>query len=127
MSKIQEINVYIVPKFNNKVLVLKRKNGIWEFPGGGIEWGETPEQSAEREFKEETSLVPKNLQFLTITSATYKKEEKDKHSIYIVYSAECEHEKVILCKEHIEYRWLTIPELKFLKLGLNAEPIIDLL
>ncbi len=127
MSKIQEINVYVIPKFKDKILVLKRKNGFWEFPGGGIEWGETPEQSAIREFKEETALVPKNLKFLTITSATYKKEEENKHSIYIVYSAECENDQVILCGEHTEYRWLTIPELKFLKLGLNAEPIIDLL
>lgn len=43
---------------NNKVLMVKqyvqRGDIVWNFPGGGIEEGETPEQACIREVKEET-------------------------------------------------------------------------
>ncbi len=44
---------------NNKVLVLNRKKYLnnWQFPQGGIEKNETPEQAILREMAEETSLT----------------------------------------------------------------------
>ncbi|NND84748.1 MAG: NUDIX domain-containing protein, partial [Acidimicrobiia bacterium] len=32
-------------------------HGSWTMPGGGMEWGETPEETAVREFAEETGLT----------------------------------------------------------------------
>ena len=123
--KIQELNVYIILKKDGKILVLKRVNEIWEFPGGKVEWGEDPEKTAERECKEESKIVPKQLKFAGITSATYKKGVDDKHSIYLVYFGKTNENDVILSEEHNEYRWLTPDELKYLKLGLNAEPVLE--
>ena len=53
--------------------------------------------------------------------------EDEKHSIYLVYKAEFKDDKIKLCEEHEEYRWLTKSELQFLKLGFNAEPIIGMI
>jgi putative (di)nucleoside polyphosphate hydrolase len=43
-----------------QVLVAERKSprGAWQFPQGGIEAGETPEQAVVREMKEELGLEP---------------------------------------------------------------------
>ncbi len=126
--RIQEINIYVVLNYENKILLLKRKDGFWEFPGGGIEWGESPEDASKREAKEETGIVPEDpMKLIGITSATYTKEGHEKHSIYIVYSANCGTDKVTLSKEHEEYRWLTKLEAGFMKLGFNAEPVINML
>jgi len=130
--RIQELNVYVVLFNGDRILVLKRKDGLWEFPGGGVDWGEHPEDSAVRELQEETGItVQKPLRYLGITSATYKKGENDKHSVYIVYAAETKTDRVQLCGEHTEYRWLTKTELDFLRnnvsFGLNAEPVFDLI
>jgi len=53
---------------NNKILLCQRKENddfglMWEFPGGGIEDGETPKEAIKREIKEETGLdiVPQRM------------------------------------------------------------------
>lgn len=125
--RIQEINTYSVLLHAGRVLVLKRHDGLWEFPGGGIEWGEDPKDCARREVKEETGLDVKDLEFLCITSAVYKKNDNDKHSIYIVYKGSVTSDRVILTREHAEFRWLLPSELRFLTFGLNAEPVIELI
>ena len=124
--QIQELNVYIIVFNEEKILVLKRKDDLWEFPGGGVDWGENPQESAVRETEEETNLTISDLQLLGISSATYKKNKDDKHSVYIVYKAKSATKKVLISNEHAEYRWLLVNELKFLKLGINAERALEL-
>lgn len=64
--------VLVVLVQNNKVLILRRVNeyymnnaGMWGFPGGGIDKGETPKQAAVRECQEEIGVVPVNLRMLS--------------------------------------------------------------
>lgn len=128
MAKIQELNTYAVLFNGKQVLVLKRKNDLWEFPGGGVDWGEHPDKTVLREVKEETGIEMRNPIFIGISSATYEKDGNEKHSIYFVYKGETTDKTVkITAEEHKEYRWLLLEELRFLKLGLNAETVLDLL
>ncbi len=122
-----ELNTYLVPFFQGKILVLKRKNGFWEFPGGSVEFGEHPEKAAVRETKEETGLDARNLTLLGITSAVYPKDGTEKHSVYVVYKGEVEKPDFIISGEHEEGRWITFTELGFLKLALNAQEVVDFL
>lgn len=39
----------------------------WEFPGGKVDFGETPEQAIEREVKEETGVICKVKRLLPVT------------------------------------------------------------
>ncbi len=119
--QIQELNVYSVVSFDGKLLLLKNKNGFWEFPGGGVDFGEEPREAANRELKEETALVAKELALRGVTSAVYEKDGKEKHSVYLIYCGEVNSSRVFISKEHSEYRWVTKDEVSFMQLGLNAE------
>ena len=51
-----------LPLRGGRVLVARRPEGVhlagyWEFPGGRVEAGESPEQAARRELREETGLI----------------------------------------------------------------------
>ena len=54
----------IVAKFNSQfLLAFNRFRNNWEIPGGHIDRGETPRQSAIRELREETGQLAKNPRF----------------------------------------------------------------
>ena len=65
---------------DNRILLAQRPEGkslagLWEFPGGKLEQGETPEQALIRELSEELSITIKQdcLSPLTFASHTYEK------------------------------------------------------
>ena len=49
----------------------KPLEGLWEFPGGKIEPGETPEQALAREIREELNLIAEVGQKVTTTTYEY--------------------------------------------------------
>jgi len=67
-KKIIEVTAAIIQK-DNRFLCAQRKDtseqgGKWEFPGGKIEIGESPEACLERELKEEFNIQAKCGKFL---------------------------------------------------------------
>jgi 8-oxo-dGTP diphosphatase len=61
--------------------------GEWSFPGGHLDWGETMEQCASREVKEETGLKISDLKLISISDERrYLKSDK-KHYVNIGFKA----------------------------------------
>lgn len=81
--------VYGVIIQNNKVLLSKQWDG-YDFPGGGIELGESTEEALEREVKEETGIEVNVGQILHSEHSFFKLPFKGTfvHSIHLYYQCE---------------------------------------
>ena len=96
----------IIINRNNEVMIAKRKTdkklgGLWEFPGGKMEVGETPEESLKRELKEEMSIDIKVKEYFGENIYNYD----DKPIRLIAYICEIVKGDIVLT-DHSEYKWI---------------------
>lgn len=95
-----------------KYLILHYESGHWDFPRGHIERGETEEETARREIREETGI--KKLDFLPgfrLAHSWFYRKHFDKktvlsHKTAILFLAETKTHQVKISPEHIGYRWM---------------------
>ncbi len=96
----------------DKILLIKRNDkslfggGIWDIPGGKVEFGESPEESLIREIHEEISLNIKLLNVIDVNSAIDKNAPIQ--YITIVYISNYVNGTIQLNDEHSEYAWVDI-------------------
>ncbi len=73
-KKVTRIGVYGVVKDNGKILTVQQQRGPYagklDFPGGGIEFGESAEQAMRREFSEEVAMEFDSLQLINNLTVT---------------------------------------------------------
>ena len=67
--------------------------GKWTLPGGGLDWGEDPEDGMHRELHEETGLTGEIQGILGVDSLVYPRDrpvdDDSLHAVRIVYRVEC--------------------------------------
>jgi 8-oxo-dGTP diphosphatase len=110
-----------------KFLIAKRKTGkklagYWEFPGGKIENGESPQQSLIRELYEEMNLEIKIGDYVGENIHFY-----DEGPIRLLaYKGKITGGEIKLT-DHEEYAWINLLDLKKVKLAPADIPFIELL
>lgn len=118
---------YILNKDNKIFLVHKRNSNTWDFPGGGIDEGETSEEAINREILEELST--NNFEILHKVSFTYSYDWPDseieknfnktglrrrgqEQTHFILRFKGNDDEIKLQDNELLEFRWFSAKELK---------------
>ena len=113
---------------NGKLLITRRKpegllGGLWEFPGGKLMDGETPEQACAREIREETGLKVRVDAHLTTVSHAYTHFKIE----MAVFTCTCLSGRVRL-NGPVDFRWIRredIDQFAFPKANLKFIPLIQ--
>jgi 8-oxo-dGTP pyrophosphatase MutT (NUDIX family) len=125
MTRIQRILVSLIMRRGAGILLLQRRQpyseflqhdpgtqvgvGLWELPGGSLDFGETPLQAVVRETSEETgiSIEEENLKLRACCAYTLKGSGCESHRVHIIYEVDVTAPlEVRHSKEHAVHQWV---------------------
>ena len=114
---------------DNRVLIAQRPEGkamagLWEFPGGKVEAGETPEAALIRELKEELSITVDEPCLAPYTFASYS--YADFHLLMPLYLCR-RWEGVVMPLEGQVTRWVKAKELRQYPMPPADVPLVSML
>lgn len=132
------IVVGVITNDKGEVLLCKRHepefpsaHGKWEFPGGGIEFGEDPIEAVKREVLEEAGVAVEIVRMLPKIISDYQEYDSENSVHVIIISYEC---KIIsgtptanLDEEVDEIQFFKPEDIKTLNTFRNTLPTIELL
>ena len=98
----------------------KRHGGLWEFPGGKVEAGETHFEAARRELAEELDV-----RVLSVDSAIFA--VADPGSEFLIEFVPTTILSSPKCLEHTNLRWMSLPDLPSLELAPSDRRFVDFL
>lgn len=111
MGEIHQVKVFL--RHGKKYLLLQKAKdlhrehiGLWEVPGGKIQYNETAEQAVVREVKEETGLnglILKELSPLVLEKEGIRTYTR----VYVVTTSSL---KITMSNEHSAYQWVTVKQ-----------------
>ena len=133
MQKIIQPVVLTVIRKENKILLTLRQeadpkdtefNNIWQIPGGGLEFAETPEECAAREAREELGI---EIEILSLIPKLYTAVRGNWQGLLIPFVCKMRfpEDKIILNEEASDFRWVTLQEAKKLKLTPFTNMILE--
>ena len=113
---------------DDKILIAQRKSeddifgGLWEFPGGKIEDGETPEGCMARELMEELEIKVEVGTLITSNKHRYP------NGIFELLAYRVQHiGGIFVLNDHNEIKWITIDEISNFEFPPANTPIINYL
>lgn len=114
----QKTSVRAVIKQEGKVLLLRRAagreslRGLFELPGGGIEFGEAPELALRREVSEEVGVEADTVQLYDVLTEI-DHENTDVQHLAIIYLVSLKAgNSLTMSEEHDKYVWRKVSELQ---------------
>lgn len=114
-EKIVKVGIGVFVFKNGKFLMIQRHGahgaGSWSVPGGHLEYGESFEDTAIREVKEETDLEIHNVRFGAVTNDYFEDENKHYVTVWMLSDWKSGMESITEPDKCLAQEWRTFDEL----------------
>lgn len=131
-SPVPKLGALAVVLRNGHVLLAQRKKqpdaGLWGFPGGHVEWGETALTAATRELREETGVIAEPKDYLTNYDLIRQDDEGQTVTHYLLVGVLCSYVEGTprVVDEIADVRWVSFEAVQAGELPMSAR-VADLL
>jgi 8-oxo-dGTP pyrophosphatase MutT (NUDIX family) len=106
MKKYPNVTLKIIFRHKDKTLMLRHRNGAFDFPGGRVEWKESIFGTLKRELKEELNYDLKEEPEL-FDLWNYISKNGRRHSVMIYFIYQLDKKPKLSSPEKLQLLWLT--------------------
>lgn len=115
MSNQPQVGIGVFIFKDGKFLIGQRRGShgesSWSVPGGHLEFGETPEQTAKREVKEETGLNIDNVRFGAVTNDIFEPEGKHYVTLWMLSNWKSGEATIMEPDKFVDLKWIDFDSL----------------
>lgn len=120
------VKALILNETRDKFLICEEDNGVWDLPGGGLEWGITPQDDLPREIHEEMGLAVTKVAKDPSYFITDQNMDKTLWLANVVYETELENFNFTPSNECVNIKFVDKTDIEGMKVFTNVQKIAEM-
>lgn len=120
------VKALILNDTRDKFLICEEDNGMWDLPGGGLEWGTTPQEDLPREIQEEMGLLVTKVASNPSYFITDQNIDKTLWLANIVYETELQHLDFTTSNECVNIKFVDKTDITQMKVFSNVRKLAEM-
>jgi 8-oxo-dGTP diphosphatase len=120
------VKALILNDTRDKFLICKEDNGMWDLPGGGLEWGTTPQDDLPREIQEEMGLLVTKVANNPSYFITDQNLDKTLWLANVVYETELKNFDFTPSNECVNIKFVDKTDVEGMKVFTNVQKIAEM-
>lgn len=120
------VKALVLNESRDKFLICEEESGMWELPGGGLDWGMTPQEDLPREISEEMGLTTTKVADNPSYFITDQTLNKKLWIVNVVYETELEHLNFTPSDECINIKFVDKDDIKDMKVFPTIQKLADM-